>query len=110
VSVAKASTRQLGREAVLAVRAVAEAVDLAREVERDVAAGALSKGDASPVTVADFSVQALMAARLSRDFASDPLLAEEDASTLHDAPNLVARVVEFVSSADLLCTSVRFLP
>jgi hypothetical protein len=33
--------RRLGRDAVLALRTVAEALDLAREVERIVAAGAL---------------------------------------------------------------------
>jgi 3'(2'), 5'-bisphosphate nucleotidase len=96
----RATERQLGREAVLAMRTVAEAVDLARTVERDVAAGALSKGDASPVTVADFSVQALMAARLGRDFESDTLVAEEDASALRAVPTLVARVVDIVRAAD----------
>jgi hypothetical protein len=44
--------RQLGREALAAMRAVAEAVELARAVEQSVATGALSKDDASPVTIA----------------------------------------------------------
>jgi 3'(2'), 5'-bisphosphate nucleotidase len=96
----RATERQLGREAAVAMRAVAEAVDLARELERDVAAGALWKGDASPVTVADFSVQALIAARLSRDFPSDALVAEEDASALRGAPHLAARIVDFVRLAE----------
>jgi 3'(2'), 5'-bisphosphate nucleotidase len=92
--------RLLGREAVLAMRTVAEAVDLARELERDVAAGALSKGDASPVTVADFSVQALIAARLSRDCPTDALVAEEDATALRRASSLTARVIKVVRGAD----------
>jgi 3'(2'), 5'-bisphosphate nucleotidase len=92
--------RLLGLETVLAMRTVAEAVDLVRELERDVAAGALLKGDASPVTVADFSVQALIAARLSRDCPTDTLVAEEDATALRNAPGLAARVVEVVKGAD----------
>jgi 3'(2'), 5'-bisphosphate nucleotidase len=92
--------RRLGRDAVLALRTVAEALDLAREVERIVAAGALSKGDASPVTVADFSVQALIAARLGRDHPCDALVAEEDATALRGAPGLSTRVVDVVRRAD----------
>jgi hypothetical protein len=46
--------REPGCEALAAMRAVAEAIDPARVVEQDVASGALSKNDASPVTIADF--------------------------------------------------------
>ena len=92
--------RRLGRDAVLAMRAVAEAVDLARTVEREVAAGALSKDDTSPVTVADFSVQALIAARLGRDCPSDTLVAEEDVTALRSEPGLTSRVVGVVRQAD----------
>jgi 3'(2'), 5'-bisphosphate nucleotidase len=90
----------LGREAMLAMRAVAEAMDLARTVEQDAAAGALSKDDASPVTIADFSVQALIAARLGHDCPSDPLVAEEDASALRGASGLSARVVDLLRRAN----------
>jgi 3'(2'), 5'-bisphosphate nucleotidase len=93
------ANHQLCPEALLAMRAVAEAVDLTRAVEQDVAAGTLAKDDASPVTVADFSVQALIAARLGRDCPSDPLVAEEDASALRNAPDLSDRVVDFVRQA-----------
>ena len=92
--------RRLGREAALAMQTVADAVDLARTVERNVAADALSKDDASPATVADFSVQALVAARLARDFSSDTVVAEEDGSALRDAPHLAARVADCVRLAD----------
>src|SRR5688500_12600360 len=88
--------RRLGREAALAMQTVADAVDLARTVERNGAADALSKDDASPATVADFSVQALVAARLARDFSSDTFVAEEDGSPLRDAPHLAARVADCV--------------
>jgi 3'(2'), 5'-bisphosphate nucleotidase len=92
--------RKLGHEALVAMRAVAEAIELARAVERSVATGALSKGDASPVTIADFSVQALIAARLGRDFPSDILVAEEDATALRNAPDLSSRIVDVVRQAD----------
>jgi 3'(2'), 5'-bisphosphate nucleotidase len=92
--------RQLGPEAVWAMRAVEEAVDLVREVEQTAAGGALSKRDASPVTIADFGVQGLIAARLARDRPSDSLVAEEDASALRTNPALTARVVDFVRQAD----------
>jgi 3'(2'), 5'-bisphosphate nucleotidase len=96
----KAAERRLGREALLAVRAVAEAVDVVRTLERDVAADALWKHDASPVTIADFSVQALVAARLGRDCPADTLVAEEGASALRSEPNLSSRVADVVSQAD----------
>ena len=60
--------RDLGREAMLAMRAVAEALSVARVVEHEAASSALTKGDDSPVTVADFSVQALVARQLGRHF------------------------------------------
>jgi 3'(2'), 5'-bisphosphate nucleotidase len=90
--------RHLGEEAVLAAQTVAEAIRLARSVQHDAATGALTKADASPVTIADFAVQALVAARLARDAPHDPLVAEEDATQLRsDAEwRLRARVVDFV--------------
>lgn len=42
----------------------------------------LDKEDSSPVTVADFTVQALIIDRLSRAFPSDHFIAEEDSSML----------------------------
>jgi 3'(2'), 5'-bisphosphate nucleotidase len=42
----------------------------------------LTKANGSPVTVADFVVQAFVASRLARDVPGEPLVAEEDASAL----------------------------
>lgn len=91
-----------GREPTLAIQAVAEAVQLARAVEREAASGSLTKADASPVTIVDLGVQALVAARLSRDFPDDALVAEEDATALRspDAARLHARVVDLVTQVD----------
>jgi 3'(2'), 5'-bisphosphate nucleotidase len=44
----------------------------------------LTKGDRSPVTVADFASQAVVAHLLARTYPNDPLVAEEDAKALRD--------------------------
>jgi 3'(2'), 5'-bisphosphate nucleotidase len=92
----------LGREAMLAMQAVAEGLRGARVVEHDAAGGALTKDDDSPVTVADFSVQALIARRLGRDFPNDHLVAEENASALRavGSAGVLARVVDVVRQVD----------
>jgi HAL2 family 3'(2'),5'-bisphosphate nucleotidase len=94
--------RGLGREAMLAMQAVAEAVHIARLVEPEASSSTLTKGDDSPVTVADFSVQALVARRLSRDFPNDSLVAEEDASALRatGSAGVLASVVDLVRRVD----------
>jgi 3'(2'), 5'-bisphosphate nucleotidase len=83
---ASTTAAQLGREARLAIRAVDEAVRLARGFEARPPAATLTKADASPLTIADFAVQAIVAARLARDFPDDPVVAEEDASSLRGGP------------------------
>jgi 3'(2'), 5'-bisphosphate nucleotidase len=92
----------LGREAMLAMQAVAEALRVASMVEHEAAGGALTKDDESPVTVADFSVQALIARRLGRDLPTDNLVAEEDASALRaiGSAGVLARVVDLVRHVD----------
>ena len=99
--------RNLGREAMLAMQAVSEALRVARMVEHEAASGALTKDDDSPVTVADFSVQALVARRLGRDFPDDSLVAEEDASALRaiGSAAVPARVVDLVRQVDASSTS-----
>lgn len=97
-----AAVRDLGRDAVVALQAMRDAVRIADEIAGEAAGGALTKSDASPVTIADFTVQALVAARLGRDCPDDVLVAEEDASALRadDAAGLRERVVEFVRRVD----------
>ena len=48
--------------------------------------------DLSPVTVADFAVQALMAATFATAFPDDRLVGEESAAQLRDNPALLDRV------------------
>jgi len=69
------------REFDVAVRAVREGALLARDIRRQVGIAFL-KPDQSPVTVADFAVQALVVHRLDAAFPHDPVVAEEDAAAL----------------------------
>src|SRR5687768_4817980 len=74
-------------------------------------AGKMQKQDQSPVTVADFGVQALVCRLLSDSFPQDTIVAEEDSRPLREAPNLasLALVTRFVSlqmgtvSGDMVC-------
>ncbi|PAV15676.1 3(2),5-bisphosphate nucleotidase HAL2 [Pyrrhoderma noxium] len=61
----------------------------------------LTKGDKSPVTVGDFSAQAVVNTILSRAFPGDKIVGEEDASELRDEANatLRGRVVELANQA-----------
>ncbi len=62
---------------------------------------ALTKNDRSPVTVADFASQALVGELLSRAFPADPLVAEEDSSTLQtpEEASTLKQVVHFLQRA-----------
>ncbi len=81
-----------------AVQAAQLAADVVRQIQHELAAEALTKGDRSPVTVADFASQAVVAALLEQTFPNDPLVAEEDATALRDPANeaLRQRVVAYV--------------
>lgn len=78
----------------IAVRTVRDSIRLARSLEGR--ARALIKSDMSPVTVADLSIQAVVAARLADAFPHDSLIAEEDARLLRADPDLSVQVVEVV--------------
>jgi len=65
-----------------AVSALKEAAQLAKKIQREMAPAALTKEDKSPVTVADFAVQALLGRSLEMAFPEDTLVAEEDSATL----------------------------
>jgi len=79
-----------------AEKVVAEVCELTRRVQDEiVAAGdALTKGDRSPVTVADLAAQIVVSRRLQEAFPSDPLLAEEDSAALANEPATAEKVHE----------------
>jgi 3'(2'), 5'-bisphosphate nucleotidase len=88
-------------EARFALDAVREASLLARRIQREMVTPALTKDDRSPVTVADFAVQALVARRLADAFPGAALVAEEQAGTLRLAENaaILDQITRFVRAA-----------
>jgi 3'(2'), 5'-bisphosphate nucleotidase len=86
-------------EATFAVEAVREASLLARRIQREMVSGAITKDDKSPVTVADFAVQALIARRLAEVLPGAVLIGEEHAAAL--------RLEEGVAALDQVTSFVR---
>ena len=66
----------------VALAAVRDGALLARQIRRHTGETSFLKPDQSPVTIADFAVQALVAHWLSDAFPDDPIVAEEDAAAL----------------------------
>jgi 3'(2'), 5'-bisphosphate nucleotidase len=75
------------RELEVALSAVRQASRACRAVQRSLDPHTLAKDDRSPVTVADFASQALVARTLLEAFPDDPLVGEEDAAALRDPAN-----------------------
>jgi 3'(2'), 5'-bisphosphate nucleotidase len=82
-----------------AVDAVREASLLARRIQREMVGTGLAKDDRSPVTVADFAVQALIARRLAEQRPGFVLIGEEHADAL--------RLAEGVETLDQVTRFVR---
>jgi 3'(2'), 5'-bisphosphate nucleotidase len=72
------------QEKQIAIAAVSQAAKLCQAVRQDMPQ-AIEKLDKSPVTVADFGAQAIICKFLAEAFPHDPIVAEEEASTLQDA-------------------------
>lgn len=66
----------------VAISATLAAAQLCQQVRKTPTSPTLTKGDASPVTVADFGSQALICRALSQAFPHDAIAAEEDAQQL----------------------------
>ncbi|MBI4431057.1 MAG: 3'(2'),5'-bisphosphate nucleotidase [Candidatus Omnitrophica bacterium] len=64
------------------IDAVRKGALLAREMRKKANISPLLKADNSPVTAADFAVQALIASILEKQFPNDPLVAEENSAFL----------------------------
>ncbi len=76
------------KERETAIEAVMKASRLCRLVQEDMLTDqTLEKKDRSPVTVADYGVQAVVSLSLQSVFPQDPLVGEEDASELKDPAN-----------------------
>jgi 3'(2'), 5'-bisphosphate nucleotidase len=87
-------------EAKLALQAVRTAAQLCRRIQEEMVTKAIVKSDHSPVTVADFASQAVVARMLQEKFAEDPLVAEEDSTSLRtpDQEGTLRAVTGYVST------------
>lgn len=70
------------KELAVALEATQRAAKLCQRVQTSLDMGSLEKNDKSPVTVADFGSQAIIARALSESFPGIPLIAEEDSGAL----------------------------
>ena len=85
-------------EAKFAVAAVREAALIARRVQQELVVEAIAKDDKSPVTVADFASQAVVAKRLSDAFPGEVLIGEESAASLRteEGRSTLEQITHFV--------------
>lgn len=88
-------------DAQFAIAAVREAALLARRIQKDLVTPALTKEDRSPVTVADFAVQAVVARRLAESLPGAILIGEEQADAL--------RLEEGIAALDQVTRFVRLV-
>ena len=89
-------------EVQFAIAAVREAAHLTRRVQREMVSPALVKGDKSPVTVADFTAQAVIARRMAESLPEARLVGEEDAGDLRatdEGRSTLEQVRHFLSSS-----------
>jgi 3'(2'), 5'-bisphosphate nucleotidase len=85
-------------EAAFALLAVRRAAELCRVIQGEMVTPAISKSDHSPVTVADYASQAVVAKLLVEHYPHDALVAEEDSQVLRDAgrANTLSAVTGYV--------------
>ena len=88
-------------EVQFALDVVRTAGRLAAEIQQEMITPAIAKDDKSPVTVADFAIQAVVGSVIDRAFPNDSLLGEEGSAALRDEAgrDTLDAVVGFVSRA-----------
>lgn len=87
---------QYSRELTVAIGALQKAAQLSQSIVSAKDKGVIEKEDLSPVTVADFAVQALLTATIKGAFPEDRVVGEEDAGDLRKSPVLLERVWELL--------------
>ncbi|RWA14261.1 hypothetical protein EKO27_g857 [Xylaria grammica] len=80
----------------IAIRAVQSAAKISQSVLSSDDKGTVEKDDLSPVTIADFAIQALLTATVHSVFPDDNFVGEESAADLRDNPLLLSRVWELL--------------
>lgn len=100
------------KELRLAFGAIQNAAFISQSMVSSKDKGDVEKDDLSPVTVADFAVQALLVASLKGAFPNDSFVGEEDASYMRSNPALLDRVWALVSgvSAEALAATGGRVP
>lgn len=86
------------KELQIATQTVQRASKITKSVLAAVDKGALDKKDKTPVTIADFAVQALIIAAIHAAFPDDGFVGEESAAALREDQELLERVWGLVSS------------
>ncbi|KAK4180695.1 putative 3',5'-bisphosphate nucleotidase [Triangularia setosa] len=86
----------LARQAALVSRTVLSEFFLTQQKSQ---VDSVTKSDFSPVTVADFAIQALLAGTLSQEFPNDALVGEESADELRENPQLLQQVAAVLKVA-----------
>lgn len=81
------------------IQSVRDAALLVQTVQAEMVSPALTKDDRSPVTVADYAAQALVANRLMQDYPQDAMIGEEDSAALRQPQEVetLERITSFVS-------------
>ncbi|KAI0526285.1 carbohydrate phosphatase [Xylaria bambusicola] len=80
----------------IAIRAVQSAAKISQWVLSSDDKGTVEKDDLSPVTIADFAIQALLTSTVYAIFPDDKFVGEESAAELRDNPLLLNRVWELL--------------
>ncbi|MGK7943283.1 MAG: 3'(2'),5'-bisphosphate nucleotidase [Microcystaceae cyanobacterium] len=81
--------------AIATTRLASQLCDTIRQQQK---ALTIEKPDQSPVTIADFSAQAIICQGLSDDFPDDPIIAEEDANLLQQDNHTLGQVTQQVQT------------
>jgi 3'(2'), 5'-bisphosphate nucleotidase len=81
-----------------AMEAVCKGAQLAQQVQEEIGASSITKSDRSPVTIADFAVQALIGAQFEQHFPNELLVGEEEISFFEGSQGeaVLRKVVDFV--------------
>lgn len=99
--------KEYQKEKAAAIDAVIQASDLARRMQGRLAAlDVVNKEDLSPVTITDFSVQALVHMHLRKIFPHDALVGEED-SLLLSSPQHKTIKKKVIEQIELLYPTIR---
>ena len=87
---------KIGKEAVM------EAMGISRTIQEDLSPGdSITKGDRSPVTIADFTCQAIICRILHRHFPRIPIVGEESSRVLKDPANeKILKKIEYYIELD----------